>query len=187
MTPEETQQSQDATTTTTTQDAETVDSLPVFAQKIIKDLREENKQRRKAVEDAEKERTRIETERLQEQGKFKELFEGANKELEPLKQAAERATVLEAAITAHNEKRITRIPENMRTVVPSDYTPEKLSEWLDKNEAILAKPTAPQTDAGAQGTPANSLPKLTPEEQTMARALKMSDEEYVKYKRQPTT
>jgi hypothetical protein len=182
--PEQETPSQDATTTGA-QDVQTVDSLPEWAQKIIKDTREESKQRRIALENAEKEKQRLENERLQEQGKYKEISEKQAAELTPLKVQAERAALLETAITENNDKRVSRIPETHRGLVPADYTPEKLSKWLDANEALLIKPTAPQTDAGAQGTPTNNAPKLNAEEQTYARMAGMSDEEYLKFKTKP--
>jgi phage I-like protein len=123
---------------------------------------------------------------LAEQGRYKEISEKQASELATLKTASERAQALEAAITANNEKRIARIPEKMRGLVPIEFTPETLSAWLDKNEALLITPPAPQTDAGAQGT-AQKPVQLTDNERELARLSGMSAEEYAKWKRKPET
>ena len=165
-------------------DDDDISSLPDGVRKYIKRLREESKERRLALKKAQDEQGQREAQRLAEEGKFKELAEQRARELESLKPLQERAAALEARIQAGNEARIKRIPETMRGVIPTDYTPERLSEWLDKNEHLLTGRQAPNLDAGEGGrgsTGGNNAPKLTAEQIALARAAGMTPEEYAKY------
>lgn len=139
--------------------------LPGWAQTVIRSLRTESAERRKrlkALENtvAENERKRHEEEatRLAEQGQWKTLAEQRAVDLERLKGASERAEALEFRIKAANEARIAKIPADMQTIIPTDYDPIKLSEWLDANESKLVKPSAPDLEAGRRGNGGNKPP-----------------------------
>lgn len=166
-----------------------IETLPPKWQAEIKRLREENGDYRTAKnkfadEAAAKQKeldlaAQREQQRLVEEGKWKELAEKYGQEAATLKPYQERATALEAQIKAHNETRIARIPEVMRTVIPSEYTPEKLSQWLDANESKLTTPPAPDIDAGAGGGGKPPV-KLTDEQLQQARRAGMTPEQFAK-------
>ncbi|QPC81061.1 hypothetical protein G4Y79_15260 [Phototrophicus methaneseepsis] len=91
------------------------------------------------------------SQQLEEQGNFRALADKHAQtvaDLRPYKDMAER---YEARFRDSNEKRIAAIPEHMRPLVPTEYSPEKLSDWLDNNVARLTTPKAPDLDSGAGG------------------------------------
>lgn len=142
---------------------------------------------RKRAETAEGRITAIETanqDRLAKQGNFEELAQTRLTEVESLRPVAARAAALEKIIREGNEERIKAIPEQMRTLIPTDYEPEKLQAWLNANAARLVKDPAPSFDAGAGGSgggnPAATV-KLTQEQKEMARAAGMTEKEYAEY------
>lgn len=180
------------TGTGTSSDDVPIDALPAKWQAEIKKLRDEAAENRvarnKAAEDAAAKAKELELaaqreqQRLIEEGKWKELAEKHSVDAARLKPYEERAAALEAQIKAHNETRIARIPEVMRTVIPADYTPEKLSQWLDANESKLTTPPAPNIDAGAGGGGGKPPVKLTDYERQIAAATGMSEADYAKWK-----
>ncbi len=88
---------------------------------------------------------------LREQGDYKTLSEQLateNAELPALRDEAQR---YRESVEASNEQRVERLPEHMRGVVPSEYSPDQLSRWLDSNLAKLTAPPIPNLDAGAGG------------------------------------
>ena len=157
-----------------------VGELPDWAQTMIKELRSEAAERRIALKKKDEESRKLEQERLIEQGKWKELAENRAVELEKTKSYQERAESLESMIRESNKMKLESIPEDMLSFVPTEYSPEKLSSWLDANMSKLTKPIAPKIDGGASG--GSSLVSLTDEEKQVARNSNMSLEDYAKYK-----
>jgi hypothetical protein len=150
---------------------------------MIRELREENAARRVALKQQADAQASRDAAALVEQGKYKELYENAVKERDALKPHEERAQALEAKIRATNEARIKRIPEAMRSVIPADYTPDKLSEWLDANEALLTKPSSSPLDGGKGGDGGGQPPvKLEGLDRELAAAAGLTDADYVKFK-----
>lgn len=121
---------------------------------------------------------------LAEQGNFKALAEQHAAEVARLKPIEERASALEKIIRDGNEARIAEVPERMRSIIPTDYPPEKLQDWLNKNASLLAQPPPPDFDAGAgAGSSGNpSSMKLTADEKAMAKRIGVTEEEYLKIK-----
>jgi hypothetical protein len=181
--------------TTTTSNAQTqsdasgddgdidISTLPPAAQKYIKSLRAEAAEKRKALQAMATETSKREQERLQAEGKWKELAEARERELMGLKPYEERASTLETILKQQNAARIAQIPEDMRTIIPSDYAPERLSAWLDANVAKLTRPIAPNLDAGAGGMGGTPSVKLTDDEMAIARKVGMTAEQYAKWKK----
>ena len=100
-----------------------------------------------------------------------------------MKAIEERSTQLENVIRQLNEERIKAVPESMRGIIPTDYPPEKLQEWLVKNAALLVKEPAVNFDAcagGSGGSPVLPV-KLTQEQKEMARLAGMTEKEYADY------
>jgi hypothetical protein len=160
---------------------EDVAKLPAWAQRIIKETRDEAKQRRLDLKKLEDQKREEETKRLEEEGKWKTLAEKHAAEIETLKPTAERLTLLEQKMQATNEVRVKRIPEAMRSVIPTDYDPIKLSDWLDKNEGLLTTPSAPTGDGGQRGD-GKKPDTLTPDELAMAKRMGLTPEQYMKAK-----
>lgn len=152
-------------------EAAEVSALPKWAQDLIKSLRTEAGDHRLKAKQAADAKAAAEAAALAEQGKYKELYEQTKNELDALKTVQDRATALETKIQATNDNRIKRIPDAMRSVIPADYTPDKLSEWLDANEHLLTKVPAPNGNGGAGGGGGGGStpqPKATPEQSALA-------------------
>jgi hypothetical protein len=125
-----------------------------------------------------------EAERLKKQGEWQQIAENERKRAEALAQFQARAESLEKMLTDSNKLRIERVPETMRTLIPVDYPPERLSAWLDSNwERLIGKP-APDIDAGAGAGAAtgSGAAKLTAEELELARLAGMTPEQYAESK-----
>lgn len=96
----------------------------------------------------------LEQARLSETGNYQELAKREAtraKELEPYKM---RAEVLETMIREGNEKRISAIPERMRSLVEplrASLAPEALAAYLDANWSMLTARQAPDMNAGQSG------------------------------------
>lgn len=158
-----------------------IDALPSWAQQLIKDVRAEAAQHRvKAKQEADA-RNAAEAAALAEQGRYKELYEKITPEMARLQQAAERAAALETKIQATNEARIKRIPQQWHSAIPTGYSPEALSEWLDANEVLFIKKPAPSLDGGEQGDKTSKPVQLTELQRQMAAKAGMSPEEYAKF------
>jgi len=164
-------------------ETDNIDALPAWAQQLIKDVRAEAASHRvKAKQEADA-RTAAEAAALTEQGRFKELYEKTAAELSQLQKVAERAEALEAKIIATNEARTKRIPQQWHSAIPTGYSPEALSAWLDANEVLFVKKPAPGLDGGEQGERTSAqLPKLTEIEKELAKLAGMTPEQYAKRK-----
>ena len=123
----------------------------------FKEINDKLKQLEQAQEDARAEREKQTKRALEEQNKFKELYEAEQArvaDLEPFK--AQYEAVLKRA-EENNTKRVEAIPENMRSLIPEYTDPMKLQAWLDANTEIFnAKPAAPslngQAGSGIRGS-----------------------------------
>lgn len=125
-----------------------------------------------------------EAERLKKQGEWQQIAENERKAAEALKPYRDRAEALEAMLKETNAKRIERVPEAMRSLIPVDYPPERLSAWLESNwERLIGKP-APDIDAGAGAATGSgaAAAKLTAEELELARLAGMTPEQYAESK-----
>lgn len=161
-------------------------------QLYIAQLREENRQRRLEVESMQKaqaDRDRAEKERetklLAEQGEYKKLYETLAADHGKVVEAAKERDAYKSAFEASLQKRIADIPEGMRSLVPTGYTPLQLSQWLDDNAALLAGRRAPNLDpgAGGSGSGGSGTPvQLTPDDLELARRFNMTPEAWAKRK-----
>lgn len=136
----------------------------------LKTLREQHEQQQRDHDAAEQQR-------LQDEGKWKELAEKAGIELAKVKPFQERASNLEKLIAESNTRRIEQIPEAMRSLVP-EGAPEVVAAYLDKNWSLLTAKPAPDLDGGA-GADNSTPPKpLTAEEKHAAAASGMTDQQW---------
>lgn len=134
--------------------AETIDSLPAWAQKQIKDLRQENERRRKAESESKR---RADEERLAAEAKWQQLAEERGKEVETLRQTAERFARLSEQLVAQAEREIAAWPEEVRSVKPEAADAETLLSWVGKARLLAAKLTATAAPGhGATPKPAGS-------------------------------
>jgi hypothetical protein len=137
------------------------------------------KQQRDAADKANKQR-------LTEEGKYKDLYEQALAEIETYKPYKNLAETRGAVIQAGNEKNISLIPEDRRSIVP-DLSPEALHDWLSRSLHLLTKAPSPDFDAGAGanggGGGHESKLKLTPEERLVLSKTGMSEEDFIKSKK----
>lgn len=164
-------------TNSTTPQSGRVEDLPEWAQKVIREARQEAADRRVAL----KQVTDAQQQRLIDEGNFKALAEQRAAELAVLTPMKERAEALEKMIRESNSSRINTVREDMRALIPVDYPPEKLASWLDANLTRLTTPPAPNIDAGAgAGNGGKSLPSLSEEQKAMARAMGITPEAYAK-------
>lgn len=131
----------------------------------------------KAMEEANRQK-------LAKDGNHEELAQKYLTEVEQLRPLSERAKALESMIRTSNETRINSVPEAMRSIIPAEYAPEKLSAWLDANMGLLTKPPAANFNAGEGGGSGrgSGTEQLTAEEKDIAKRTGMTPEQYVKAK-----
>lgn len=146
----------------------------------IAEVNQESAARRHKIKELEEEREALkqaQMARLEQEGNYKALAEERAKKLTELETYQERAAALEATIREANDARIASIPEHMRSVVPTDYSPDKLAKWLDNNASVLSRPQAPELGAGVAG--GNGAPiKLTAVQIDVAKRMGMTEEDY---------
>jgi phage I-like protein len=161
-------------------DAIDLTTLPEAVQTYIRSLRGEAAEKRKRLQALEAQMNEMQQKQLAEQGKWKELAEAREAELNKVKPYQTRAEALEARITANNKARVERIPEHFRSLIPQ-LPPEDLAAWLDANETKLTTPPAPNLDAGAGGGEGKTAIQLTAEQLAVAKGMGISPEDYAKF------
>lgn len=123
--------------------------------------------------------TRAQQEREQQEALNRGEHEKIINELRPQAESAKRLAQAMEEIFALE---LQGVPEDMRDLIPGGDVSTRLT-WLKnaKTRGLFTKPTPPITDAGAQGTPSQTV-KLTDEERAWARQANMTDEQYIKFK-----
>lgn len=148
---------------------------------------------RKQLAEREKTEREKETASLAEQNRYKELYEQLKAEIEPLRGASEDAKRYRERLEADNLARISRIPEDKRSLIPEYDDPVKVGSWLTANEALIVstpKPTAPSADGGARGNGQGS-PVLSENLEGLARIARemgynIDSERVASYAKKPT-
>jgi predicted phage tail protein len=172
--------------TSTTLGSEEIKNLPEWAQRVIRELRDENKSRRIKESEFEKSQREQQEAQLAEQNRWKELAEARQKERDQLSPYKTQVEQMSETLKSVLDSQLESLPEEARTMV-SDMpgTVQEKLDWLAKNRARLTRPAAPEMDAGARGDNSpNKNVKLTPEqEQALASAQrvdpKMTRERYI--------
>lgn len=154
---------------------------PEHAREYAKRLRDEAAANRKRVEELERLRAEAETAQLAEQGRWRELAEQRQAELDALKPRLEVADRVTAETKTRNDKRIEALPPALKALVP-DGDPAKVAQWLDALDQALPNPAAFSLDAGNQGGGGAKPVRLTDQERAVAQRFGMTDDEYAKYK-----
>lgn len=120
---------------------------------------------------------------LVEQGKFKEAYENAAKELPTLKEKAEQAAVYEKWFSENLTARMKAVPEHLRPLLEKLSPLEALS-WLETNaDKLTEKQPGSRSNLEGQvpGGDAAVL-ALTPEEREMAERFGVKVEDYAAMK-----
>ena len=138
--------------------------------------RKELKGRLDAIEVANKE---AEEQRLKDNEEFKKLAEKKSAEVESLKPKADIADAQEATLSTYLAAQIEELPEDVRDMVPENYSTMDKLDWLAKNKAKLMKPVAPDI-VGKQGGSNGKVVALTPEQKDAASKMKVSEKDYAK-------
>lgn len=101
-----------------------------------------------------------ELEAKKEQGKFEELYQTTQKELETYKQYETRTKELESTILGMVETKLSTVPKEMHDLVPTNLTAEGTLDWLNKAESkgLFGKPEA--KDIGKPSNKSNEAPKV---------------------------
>jgi len=98
----------------------------------------------------------------QEQGKFEELFQASQKELESYKQYESRTTELEGLISNMVETKLETIPKELHDLVPTNLTPEAKLDWLNKAESkgLFGTLKTEVKEVGKPSNKSNEQPKV---------------------------
>ncbi len=134
---------------------DTIESLPEWAQKVIKDLRTENMTRRQAADEA---RRKAEDDRLATERKWEELAGQRKQEIDRLNTIASRHNALSESLLRQIENEVAGWPEEVKSLRPGDADVEAVMAWLEKARPLVAKlrPSPPTPGVGATPRPAGS-------------------------------
>ena len=181
-TDDKTQQDTDTegtTESTTPTEAEKPENMiPQSRFKKVIDEKNDLKQRLEILEKAQEDEK---VSRLAADNKYQELYESAQAKLQPLEDEAAQAVRFHAALTAGNEARLQRIPEDQQNRIPPIDDPIIMGQWLDANADLYTtptKPTPPGLDGGAgTGASVGDTLKLTQAEIDVTNAAGLSLED----------
>lgn len=134
----------------TTEPPADVESLPAFAQKIIKDLRDENKKRRQALDDAKR---KAEEDKLAADAQWQTLAEKRAAELSEAQARIAALDAVTARVISSAEAEIEKWPAEIKALKPADAPAAALLDWIDQARPLVAKLTAPPPAPGAGPTP----------------------------------
>lgn len=100
----------------------------------------------------------------EEQGKFQELYETANKELGTYKETTTkyetRVKELEAVIETLVKNKLETVPKEFHDLIPSNLTAEQTLEWLSKAEAKGLFAKSEPKEIGKPMNHSNETPKV---------------------------
>lgn len=126
-----------------------------------KEMAEQLAKFQEAEAQRQKELEQKELEQKKEQGKFEELYNGLQKELESYKAYEARSKELEGLINGMVESKLQAVPKEMHDLVPTNLTPEATLDWLNKAEAKGLFGKAPEVkEVGKPSNKSNEAPKV---------------------------
>jgi hypothetical protein len=148
------------------------------------------KELNKRAQDAEAESARLKKEQddakakaLQEQGKWQEIAETRQKEIDELKSKSDKLDSYETTLQDTLKAQLAEIPEALRPLVPSELSVQQQLGWIAKNKATLQKPKAFDIKVFEKGLENNKPTELTADELQAAAAYGMKPEEYAAYQK----
>ena len=139
--------------------------------------REAAEQATKRIAAMEKVQREAETKRLKESDDYKGLYEKAQAELSEVKPKADRADSMEQALKEDLEAQIAAIPEDRRSLIPTELPVDAQLKWISRNRPILSKAQPMDIGAGRQGGEGKTV-ELTAEQQEQAKKLGVKLEDY---------
>ena len=147
---------------------ETVESLPEWAQKLVRDLRKENEKRRQA---AANELQQAEEKRLADEQKWQELAAKREQERDELKPYRDRYEALAAQQRAALMAEVAKWPAEVKALLPGeDADVSALGEAVTKARPLVTALNGKAEAAPGQGSPPPAVGKAgTAAEQEAAR------------------
>lgn len=118
----------------------------------LKERRQELEKIKKQQEELRAKEEEARQKALLEQQEYKELWENAENERKELASYKERYEAFLAQTQGENEKRISQIPEKMRSLVPKYDDPLEVRAYLDQNWELFNQKQFPKLDGGAGGS-----------------------------------
>ena len=132
------------------------------------------------LESLKRERHQQEETRLAEEKRWEELAGKYKADLDKLSGYEDQVKDVETTLNAVLEAQLTELSDDARAMIDDlPLSAQQKLDYLAKNRHRLIRPTAPDMDAGARGDGTKTTRKLTPGEQTAARAAKMSEAAYL--------
>lgn len=117
------------------------------------EVNEHYKALKKEIDAIKQSKTEAETKALEEQNRYKELYEKLKAETDPLRSASEQLQRYRESFDNSLKARIERIAEDKRGLVPNFEDPIQTMAWLDQAEGAglfgAAKPQAPNLNAAS--------------------------------------
>jgi phage antirepressor YoqD-like protein len=138
-----------------------MESLPEWAQKEIREAREEAAASRVAQKKAADEAKALQEQRLEEESKWQELAEARGKELEALKPKAEQADALAETLKEQLVAEIKDWPESIKKLAPAADNPLDLLAWIGQARTVvedMRKAQKPPQGNGGGPPPAEPAP-----------------------------
>ncbi|NBW13147.1 MAG: hypothetical protein EBR82_34515 [Caulobacteraceae bacterium] len=151
------------------------------AQRIIRELRKENADRRVKAKEAETRLQEREQQDMAAKQEWEKLASQYKSELDAVKSRASVADELEADMRETLEAQIKALPRQFQSSIPDLGSPARTLKWLNANRHLFQLPTPPQTNAGEQGD--RGPAPLSDDMKTLAAGLGISAEKMAEYAR----
>lgn len=146
------------------------------------EVNNELKALKKRLDEADAEKKARDEKQLEEQGKYKELIDSLRSQLVEASGKASKVETYEATLDKILQAELAALPEQSRRLVPEKLPVQDRLDYIADNRELLVKPAAPGTGAGIKGGTPPQAAQLSPEEASVATKLKMTPEEYIKYR-----
>jgi hypothetical protein len=163
----------------------TTDNAPMIPKTRFDEVNTERNQLRERLAKLEADRQAEANRQMEEQGKFKELADQRQAEIERLKAYEEQVQAYIGQAEASNAAFIEQVPQERRGLIPSGYSALDLQSYLQNNRELLigqeAKPFTPPSTNGGAGTYQRSNAQLKPlssAELAIAAKMGISAEDY---------
>jgi len=174
--PKEVEEHQEAQSTAGSENTGKEPMIPRERFDAVNQKLKDTEKRLAAIEKASQE---AETKRLKESEDYKALYEKTQAELSEVKPKAEKAESMEQALKEDLEAQIAAIPEDRRTLIPTELPVDAQLKWISRNRPLLSKAAPFDIGAGKQGGEGKSV-ELTAEQQEQAKKLGVKPEDYAK-------
>jgi hypothetical protein len=181
----------DETTTTTTGTPDAAQNTDTTPDKTVpyarfKEVNDKLRELEKATQAQQSAAEKAKADALAQQGEYKKLYEDTSAKLPTLEAQAKNAATYEKVFTDLLGKRLTAVPEHIRSLLEK-MPPIEALQWIEDNAETL-KPNNPGSQSNRGGTVttdnnAAEIAALTPLELQMAQQTGMTPTEYVTYRK----